>query len=116
MISWAIFARESLRAFKIGFQMKTLTPYAHCRKPLPARVYRLGAFTPGLVLGLLPSFLGIATGNGWFLWFGLLFTFAAGGDMLILWIIRRVPSAQWIEDHPSRAGCYVIDPGLDQES
>lgn len=52
--------------------------------------YRLGAAIPGVVLGLLPSLVGIVTGNAPIMLFGLFFTFAAGGDALVLWLIRKV--------------------------
>lgn len=109
-LSWAIFGRKPLRAVEYGVKWQYLTPYAHARVPLPVRAYRLGALMPGLLLGLLPAMWGIATGDGAAFVFGLLFTVAAGGDFLILWLLRRVPDGALVEDHPSRAGCYVLDP------
>ncbi len=108
VLSWAAFGRLPLRAFRLGFQLKTFTPYAHSKRAMPAGAYRIGAFAPGLALGILPALLGIATGNGWIFWFGLIFTFTAGGDLLVLWIIRGVPAKARVEDHPSRAGCIVL--------
>lgn len=92
----------------IGFQRETLTPYSHCKVPVGARVYRWAVAMPGLVLGVAPSLLGIATGDGRVMLFGLFFLFAAAGDALILWLIRAVGSDKLVEDHPERAGCYVI--------
>lgn len=109
-LSWVIFGQKPLKFVKYGFQLKTLTPYAHCRKPMEANAYRIGVLMPGLLLGILPSLIGIATGNGWVMNFGILFTLAAGGDFLILWLIRNVSSSKLVEDHPTKAGCYVIDP------
>ena len=63
-ISWMVFGRKPFRAIKFGFQLKTLTPYAHCTVPLPVNPYRLGAAMPGLLLGLLPALIAILTGNG----------------------------------------------------
>ena len=111
-LSWMFFGKKPRSAIKYGFQLKTLTPYAHCTEPMAARAYRLGAAMPGLILGVLPWLAGLATANGPLLAFGLLFTLAALGDAMILWLLRHVePDAQVI-DHPTRAGCYVIDPGL----
>ena len=105
--SWAFFAKKPLGVIHLGFQWKTLTPYAHCKEPLEVNAYRLGAFMPGLVLGILPALAGILTGSGWLLMFGIFFTIAAGGDLLILWLIRSVPAGRLVEDHPPPAGCYV---------
>ncbi len=109
LLSWAYFGGKPLGAIKFGFQARTLTPYAHCKEPIEARAYRLGAAMPGLVVGLLPSLVGIVTGNGWIMLFGLFFTFAAGGDLLILWLIRKVDAKALVEDHPTSAGCYVYE-------
>jgi len=106
-LSWAVFGRRPLRDVKFGFQLRSLTPYAHLRVPLPARAYRLGALMPALLLGFVPYLAGLALGNGWLLSFGLLYVFAAGGDLLVLWLLRDIPGGAWVEDHPSRAGCLV---------
>lgn len=113
-LSWAYFGGKPMSTIKFGFQVKTFTPYAHCKEPIEARAYRIGAAMPGFVLGMLPSLLGIATGNGWIMLFGLFFTFAAGGDLLILWLIRKVGAKALVEDHPTNAGCYVYEPRGEQ--
>jgi hypothetical protein len=109
-LTWMLFGRKPFSAVRFGFQLKTLTPYAHVREPLPVNAYRLGAFAPGAVLGILPFLVAVITGSGWLLAFGLLFTFAAGGDFLILWLLRNVARDRWVEDHPTNAGCYVLPP------
>ncbi len=108
-LSWAFFGRKSLRTIRYGIQWKTLTPYAHCTEPMPARAYRRGAAMPALLLGAIPAAFGLATGNGAWLLYGMLFLVAATGDFIILWILRGVPGDAFVEDHPSRAGCYVYD-------
>jgi hypothetical protein len=109
-LSWMIFGRKPRRAIRYGFKLKTLTPYAHCTEPMDARAYRLGAAMPGLLLGVGPWLAGLATGHGPTFLFGLLFTLAALGDAMILWLLRHVPPTAQVIDHPTRAGCYVIEP------
>jgi hypothetical protein len=109
MFVWAFLAKKSLKAFKLGFQWKSLTPYAHCKKPMDIRPYRIGSFAPGLLLGLLPWIISLFTGDVLLFFFGLLYTTAAGGDFLILWIIRNVRPNTLVEDHPSNAGCYIFE-------
>lgn len=113
-LTWMIAGRKSLQAMKFGVQWKVLTPYAHSTEPMPARAYRLGIVMPSLVLGFLPLLLGLISGNGWVFFFGLVFTLAAGGDFLILWLIRKVDRQALIEDHPTRAGCYVLTGLVEQ--
>lgn len=108
--SFVLIGRQPLANVKLlGFQKKTLTPYSSCRVPVKARVYRWAVAMPGLVLGLLPSLVGIATGNGWVMIFGLFFLSAAAGDALILWLLRGVAGEELVEDHPERVGCYVLE-------
>lgn len=91
------------------FGGKTLTPYAHLTEPVEVNAYRLGAFMPGFILGILTYGLSLVLGNGDLFWFSLVHTSAAGGDWLILWLIRHVKSGMQVEDHPTHAGCYVLE-------
>jgi hypothetical protein len=109
-VSWVFFGRKPLSVIKFGFQWKTFTPYAHIKEPLEVNAYRLGAFMPGLFLGILPFLASLMTGSGDLFWFSLLHTSAACGDWLVLWIIRGVKAGVLVEDHPSNAGCYVLEP------
>jgi len=109
MFAWSLFAKKPLGAFKLGFQWKSLTPYTHCREPMDIRPYRIGSLAPGLLLGILPWIISLFTGNILLLLFGFLYTTAAGGDFLILWIIRNIKPNTLVEDHPTNAGCYVIE-------
>ena len=63
-ISWVIFGRKPFSAIKFGFQWKTFTPYAHLKEPVDVNAYRLGAFMPGLILGILKYILSLIVGSG----------------------------------------------------
>ena len=108
-ISWVIFGHKPFSAIKFGFQWKTFTPYAHLKEPVEVNAYRLGAFLPGFILGILLYLLSLVLGNGDLFWFSLVHTSAAGGDWLILWLIRHVRAGMQVEDHPTNAGCYVLE-------
>jgi hypothetical protein len=75
---------------------------------MEARTYKIGAAMPGLLLGLLPASLALLSRNGWLLIYGVLFTWTAGGDALILWLLRNVEPGARVEDHPTKVGCYVL--------
>lgn len=109
-ISWVIFGHKPFSAIKFGFQLKTFTPYAHLKEPVEVNAYRIGGFMPGFVLGILPYILSLVLGDGNLLWFSLVHTAAAGGDWLILWLMRNVKTGMLVEDHPTNAGCYVLEP------
>jgi hypothetical protein len=112
--AWALFGKVPFR--KIQFGLKALTPYAHCRVPIRAQAYRMGAVMPTLLLGILPYVIGLTSGAGWFTVLGLVYIFAGGGDLLVLWTLRGVDGESWVMDHPSRAGCYVLEENQDHLS
>lgn len=108
-VTWAIVGRRPLSAVKFGFQWKTITPYAHLTEPVEVNVYRTATFMPGFLLGILTYILSLLSADGNLFWFSLVHTSAAGGDFVILWLIRNVKAGMQVEDHPTNAGCYVIE-------
>ena len=107
--TWMGFGKKPFSTIKFGIQWKTLTPYAHLKEPIEVNVYRIGGFMPGFVLGIIPFVLSLVLGDGNLLWFSVIQTAAASGDWLILWLLRNVNGGTLVEDHPSRAGCYVYE-------
>ncbi|MDB9528969.1 DUF3267 domain-containing protein [Oscillatoria sp. CS-180] len=108
-LAWKFFGNKPSNVIKYGVAWKVLTPYAHCQETIDVGAYKLGVVMPGVLLGLVPALLGILTSNSLLLTFGLFFTLAAGGDILILWLLRNVEAGVLVEDHPTRMGCYVIN-------
>lgn len=111
-LTWAFFGRKPFSAITFGFQWKTFTPYAHLKEPVEVNAYRIGAFMPGFILGMLAYILSLMLGDGNLFWFSLVHTSAAGGDWLILWLIRNLKRGTLVEDHPTRAGCYAIESSI----
>jgi hypothetical protein len=107
-LAWSIFARRPLSAIRIGIQWRSVAPYAHPRDPMPVGAYRAGAIMPAIVLGLVPAGVAIALGEPLLMAWSLLFVLAAGGDFVVLWLIRRLPRDRLVQDHPTRAGCQVF--------
>jgi hypothetical protein len=103
-LAWQVFARTSPAMVSYGFQWKTLTPYAHLSGPVEVNAYRIGGLMPGLLLGILPYLLSLALANVPLLVFSIIHTFAAGGDWLILWSLRKLPPGTRVEDHPYKSG------------
>ncbi len=108
-VGWSIFGRIPIREVKFGVMWKVLTPYAHLRNPIRAFAYKAGAISPSVVMGFVPYMLGLAIGHAWLVNFGLLFILAAGGDLLVFWKLRSVNHDAMVVDHPTRAGCIVLD-------
>jgi hypothetical protein len=108
-ICWSWFDGIAWSKIEFGIKWKILTPYVHCPVPVEVNNYRWGVAMPGIVLGVLPYFVALVLQNGWLLGFGLFFTIAAGGDLLILWLLRNVESGKLVQDHPDLVGCKVVN-------
>jgi hypothetical protein len=93
---------------QFGMHWAALTPFAQCTVPTRARSYRIALALPGLVLGAGPLSIGLLTGSWPATFYGFLMLVAAAGDLLILWILRRVPAGAWVQDHPQQVGCLVV--------
>ena len=107
-VGFLIFGKLKVSQVKIGIIWKFITPFAHCREPLKASVYRIALLLPGILLGIVPSIVAIIIGKSWLLIYGTIFTVLAGGDILIFWIIKKVKSDEMVKDHPERCGCYIV--------
>ncbi|MGK7395800.1 MAG: DUF3267 domain-containing protein [Candidatus Cyclobacteriaceae bacterium M3_2C_046] len=108
-LGWLSFSQAGFSDMKFGFHWKTLTPYAHCKLPMKVNPYRWGCLLPGLAMGIIPWTIALILGNDWLAWFSIFFTIAAGGDLYILWLIRKVKSHQWVKDHPDKIGGMVME-------
>jgi|GEM_PF-407959 len=106
-VCFSVFSGKPLSFIKYGFDRKTFTPYAHCKTPISASAYKIGALMPAIALGFIPYIFSLFTGNIYLFMFGTFFTTAACGDFIIFWIIRNVDNSSLVEDHPSKAGCYI---------
>lgn len=108
-LGWMLASGLPWSAMEFGFSLKALAPYAHCREAMPVASYRIGVLLPGIVLGLFPYIAALFTGNGLLLVFGLIFSLAAAGDILMFWVIRKIPKDSFVKDHPERVGCEIAD-------
>ncbi|MDR1652147.1 MAG: DUF3267 domain-containing protein [Prevotellaceae bacterium] len=107
-IVWAKYASRGWKSIKLGIMWdKLCSPYCHCSEPLQVRHYITGAIMPMLILGVLPAITAIIIGNGFLLVFGIIFTIAAIGDLMIINLLRKENATDWVQDHPSEAGCWI---------
>nr|WP_315398905.1 DUF3267 domain-containing protein [uncultured Sphingobacterium sp.] len=106
--TFALFAKHGFKSIKFGILLKMLTPYCHCKEPLRVRQYIVGAIMPAIILGVLPAFIAIFTGNMFLLIFAVFFTGAAAGDFMIIHLIWKEDKDTMVLDHPSEAGCFIF--------
>jgi hypothetical protein len=81
-----------------------LTPYCHCKEPLKVKHYKIEGAMPLIVMGIIPSIIGLIIGNGGILSFGIIFTLAAGGDIIALYMLRKLDNNIYVSDHPKKMG------------
>ncbi len=103
----ALFAKNGFKSVSFGFNIKALAPYAHCKEPLDPTSYRICLMMPAALLGELPILAGWISGNILLMAFGILFLWASSGDLIILWISRRIKTG-WLQDHPDKVGFILI--------
>jgi hypothetical protein len=106
-LTWARYTEKGFKSIKFGVLWSMLTPYCHCKEPLRVRQYLMGAITPAIFLGLIPALISIIIGNLGLLVFGIFFTMAAGGDFLIINLLRKEKMDNLVQDHPTEAGCFI---------
>ncbi len=103
-LTWACFTEKGMKSIKFGVAWRILTPYCHCKEPLKVKHYKLGGAMPLIVMGIIPSVLGIILGHGELLCFGIFFTWGAGGDILALNMLRKIDDEVYVSDHPDKMG------------
>jgi hypothetical protein len=108
-IFWSLYTKEGFKSIKFGIMWKSLTPYCHCKEPMKIKHYITGAIMPGILLGLIPAIIALFTGDPLLLIYAVIFTIGAGGDLLIIWMLRKEDKNTFAQDHPSKIGCIIYD-------
>lgn len=107
-IFFAIYASKGFRSIKFGILWKMLTPYCHCKEPLKIKHYIIALLAPLTLLGILPAVVSLFVGNFSLLVFGIFFSGAAAGDLMIFSLIKKENPEDYVQDHPSEAGYYIF--------
>ena len=67
----------------------------------------IGVIAPAIILGIIPAITSLFTGSIWLLIFGMIFTLAGCGDLLIINLLIKENPNDYVEDHPSEVGCFI---------
>jgi hypothetical protein len=106
---FGVFARGGYKSVKFGIDKSTYTPYCHCTTPIRVQYYRVGALLPLIVLGAVPFVISLFTGSFGFWLYGYIYIIAAGGDLVALKMLKKIPAHRKVLDHPEKMGFYVLD-------
>lgn len=107
-VFFAKYAEKGFKSIKFGILWKTLTPYCHCKEPLKIKEYIIALLAPLLFLGIFPAIIGLFVGSFSLVAFGIFFSGAAAGDLMIYQLIRKENREDYVQDHPSEAGYYIF--------
>ena len=74
----------------------------------------MGALMPCVVLGILPTAIGILLGSHLLFWTGIVMILTAGGDIMIVMKVLAYKSQNGAEeiliyDHPTQAGSVIFE-------
>jgi hypothetical protein len=108
-LAWRLLAGVPWRSISLRATWRGMGFVARVDAPVPAAAYRAGAALPAAVLGGVPAALGLATGSGLLLLWGLFFLLESLGDVAVLLAMRGVPSRARVLDHPEGLGCIDHD-------
>ena len=113
-LTWSMFSEHHFKDIEFGFMKEFLTPYCTCTTPLPKKHYILGALMPCIVLGIIPTAIGILLGSHLLFWIGIVMILSAGGDIMIVWKVMKFKKQDeskeiFIYDHPTQAGSVIFE-------
>ena len=103
-VFWAFSTKKKWKSIGFGVDWGTLTPYCTCNEELKLKNYAIGAAMPTIILGIMPYLIGLITGNLFLALFGIVQLMGGGGDVYILWLIRKEKNVLLL-DHPYLVGC-----------
>lgn len=106
-IVFARYAKNGFKSIKFGILWKMLTPYCHCKEPLQIKHYRFSLIMPTIVLGFVPFLVSLFLGSLFLLFFAIIMTIGGIGDFMIMHLLRNEKPNDWVQDHPSEAGCFI---------
>lgn len=113
-LTWSLFSEHHFKDIEFGFMKEFLTPYCTCMTPLSKSQYIWGALMPCIILGILPTALGILLGSSLLFWIGIIMILAAGGDIMIVIKVMAFKKQSGskeilVYDHPTQAGSVILE-------
>lgn len=114
-ITWSLFTENGFKDVAFGFMWKYLTPYCSCKVPMKRGQYVLGLLMPLIILGIVPTIIGLAMGSVFLTALGAFYIFAAGGDIIMAFLIlsRNLKGKEvLLFDNPTEMGVSFFEKDL----
>lgn len=96
----------------IRFGITSATPYCHCEEVIPIRNYRISCLAPLFTVCLPLAVYSSVTGNLMVFFLTVMMLFGSGGDLYIVWALRKYSGKDYVYDLDDAVGCrtYVATP------
>lgn len=108
---FAILLRDfRFRHIRFGVIWKSFAFYCHCEVPLKKTYYLIAGMMPLIILGIFPGVLGILLHQFDLVFFGVLLSTCAIGDIMVAWKMRRLPDNALLWDLPDEPGFMQYVP------
>lgn len=101
------FVSNGSKSIKYGFNLKYFVPFSTCKEAMQIKHYIIGLLMPAIILGFIPCIIATIIQSSGFLVYGIIMTFAGGGDFIITKLLINEPKTDFVLDHPSKVGCYI---------
>ena len=114
-LTWSLFTENGFKDVAFGFMWKYLTPYCSCKVPMKKGQYVLGLLMPLIILGIVPTIIGLAMGSVFLTALGAFYIFAAGGDIIMAFLIlsRDLKGKEvLLFDNPTEMGVSFFEKDL----
>ena len=100
---WHFNCEKKWGSIDFGFNAKNVTPYCHCCEALTVRQYFLGCIAPTVILGVIPTIIGIIIAFPFLVTIGLANFVGGIGDMMVILTLRKHKDCS-LFDHPYEVG------------
>lgn len=110
--TWSLFTPRGIKDISFGFILKYLSPYCTCKVPLKRWQYTLGVLMPLIVLGIIPTIIGLFAGIASITIIGALFIIGAGGDLVMIYLIMSYKPERkeiLVYDNPTKIGVRFFE-------
>lgn len=110
--TWSLFTPRGIKDISFGFILKYLSPYCTCKVPLKRWQYTLGVLMPLIVVGVIPTIIGICAGIASITLIGALFIIGAGGDLVMVYLLMSYKPERkdlLVYDNPTKMGVSFFE-------
>ena len=95
---------------KFGFNTKLLAPYATCQEPVKVKHFIIILLMPTIILGIIPLLIFLFIKHNFFIFlFAAIMILGGIGDFLITYYMIKLKPNQYVIDHPTTLGYFIVE-------